>query len=136
MKKQEDLSFTQSVVGLIKTFFSLVTDIFDLAATEIRLAKKNLIRVVWLFIVVVFLLISVWIFLLAALAAWLVSLHLSWELALLAVAGLVAVALIIVLIMFLRAGYSLTFPATRRQLGLSEVRHAKSVHRKTKKEHS
>lgn len=136
MKEQEDLSFTKTIVKLVQTCVALIADVFDLAATELRLAQKNLIRIIWLFILICLFLISVWFFSLATLAAWLVSLHLSWPLALLAVTGLNALLLVIALIVILRAGYSLTFPATRRQLRFSGVKHGKSFRRKTKKKNS
>ncbi|QLH42778.1 MAG: hypothetical protein HWD59_08700 [Coxiellaceae bacterium] len=67
-EKQNQTDFITTLVALSQTMLAIVHDIVRLAALEIQLAGKSLIALVGLFLLMGFLIATVWFGLMAALA--------------------------------------------------------------------
>jgi hypothetical protein len=113
--EENNQSIVGIVIGLFQTLRSMMREIAGLAVLESRLAVKSLLLIISLFFLVGFFLFSTWVCLLAAFSAWLVTLKLSWWLALIFAALLNIVLIVLMLIVIKIFRRNLAFPATRKQ---------------------
>lgn len=117
-QQQPPESIFAAIGQLVQAWAELLQRSLELAALELKLAGKSLIVLIVSSIALIILGLMMWIFLMAAAAAWLVSLQFSWLEAFLLIVGLHGVMLLLVGLLWMRAKYYLTFPETRKQLGL------------------
>lgn len=114
MEEQE--SIISIVKNIAQTFLLTITDLANLAGNEALLAGKSFFKIIQLTAVIKILSIITWLNICGAIAFYVVSIGLSWALALLIIAAINFIALLCASLMALKAKKNLTFPATRRQL--------------------
>lgn len=115
-EKQNQTDFITTLVALSQTMLAIVHDIVRLAALEIQLAGKSLIALVGLFLLMGFLIATVWFGLMAALAFWMASVFSSWLVGLMIVVGVNILLAASVLLLMMKCRQNLKLSATRRQL--------------------
>jgi uncharacterized membrane protein YqjE len=120
-----ELKLTSILKQLLATIVSMVSNICNIATLELRLAIKSLLVISLLIILAVFLLLCTWLFLLAAAAVWLTTLHLSWPISLLIVAGSNLLLIVVILSIVINYRKYFQFKSTRHQLATYGKTHEK-----------
>jgi uncharacterized membrane protein YqjE len=116
MENTSKVSLRQLIKNSFLSIFKLCKDTLNLAAAEAELAKKSLIQIACLSLLMAMLLVVTWIGLVSMAVVALVSFDLSWIMAFFIVTMLHVVLVIISLILMLSNIKNLSFPATHRQL--------------------
>jgi len=114
-QRDEELSFIAASINLVRGWVSYYQDLYEMASLELQLARRTLVLISLLAIAILFFFMIFWVFLMSSLAAWLVTLHLSWPVALLFVAAFHALLIAVAILIIFRVRNYLTFPKTRRQ---------------------
>ena len=116
MEDNSHVSIITIVINLAKAYLNRLSELAHLVNLETKLALKTFINLIFLFILLLFFLCSIWLCLQAMLIVKLVSLQFSWQSA-------ISITLIINLFLFASVCFYmlwikkyLFFPATRRQI--------------------
>ena len=126
MEDHSNLNLFQVFNNWARTFFKLLSGFKSLVTLEARLAKKSLVTIIILLVLMACLLAATWISLLALIVAALLSIHFSL-LSSLALIVLLNIFLILVMgIAVLKLKNNLFFPVTRKQLGWSRFKKKES----------
>lgn len=117
-KSQNQDSVIASLMQLVKSLVSMIGEIFELAALEIKLAGHSVIRIIALSVILLFIFVTLWISLMAMIVygTTMLGLTIMWGLIF-----VMAFNLLIALILFtliLRSKKNLSLPRTRNQLTL------------------
>lgn len=118
--KSEDPPAAAGILGSIGNIVVSVrraaANLLELFTFEIRRAGQTLMWLVALGAVAALLIITAWFGLMAALVLWIVSLGVTWAVAIAAIALLNLLVAGLVIVFCVRLSRNLLFPATRRQL--------------------
>ena len=101
-----------NLIMIVPTLFSVVARVMCLLEYEAHLAGRSLIKLVFLLMVTITLLISVWFCVLAMLFLYFTACHLSWLLSLFLIFILNMLLLVIVGLTISKVKATLAFPAT------------------------
>lgn len=126
--KTNDPSLKETITALSKNLVTLVKDFLELATLESRLAVKSLLTIIGLIFGVSMLMLTAWIFLVASLVYLLVTLGLSWPLALVLMASLNLLLVVPVMLWIVNLHHRIYFPITRKQLSTEAIKLSKQAY--------
>lgn len=107
---------------IIFSLFNVVPKIIYLIESEARLAKKNLVSLIILFLIAAAFITSIWLCILAMGFIYLISLHLSLLVSLSIIILINILLLIITCLLISRAKHQISFPETRHLLKTIHLR--------------
>lgn len=106
------------VINLIQNFFKTVKSIGHLASAETQLAKKTLLNIITLWVILRIFLLTTWLSFCGVIALYLTSLGYSLLFALSIICLLNFLVVLSIVLTILKIKTNLSFPATRRQIQL------------------